>query len=90
MKTLTYALIGALALAGTTLVSPTVSAMPVAGLTAALTERSADLQDVRWVWAPGCWRCHRYGYWHRPVYAYWHRPVYWGWHRPFWRRRFWY
>jgi hypothetical protein len=86
MKKLTCALIGGLLLGGITLVSPTVSAMPIAGLKAAVEDQAADLQDVRWVWVPGCWRCDRY--WHRPAYWGWHRRVYWGWHRPFWRRGF--
>jgi hypothetical protein len=74
MKKLTCAFVGVVVLGGITLVSPTVSATPIAGLKAAVEDQAADLQGVRWVWVPGCWRCHRYGYWHRP----------------FWRRHFWY
>jgi hypothetical protein len=63
MKQLCHGLIGAVAFAGATLVSPA-GAMPAAGLAAAVQDQSADLQNVRWVWVPECWRCR---YWHRPL-----------------------
>jgi hypothetical protein len=74
MTKLSLAFVAATAVAGVVAIStPASSAMPAAGLTAAIAEASADVQDVYWV----C-RRHRGCVWVRP----WHR----GW---WWRRRWW-
>jgi hypothetical protein len=71
MKNAKMSVVAASAIFGTMLISSAASAMPVTGLAAAVSELSADIQNVHLVCGPyGClWRPSYY-YW-RPHYRYW-------------------
>ena len=95
MRNLTIAALAVATVFGAAAVSDKASAMPLNGLTPAVTQSAVSLEKAAWVCGPySCWW--RPGpYWHRH-WGYggprrywgwgggWHRWHRWGWHRSWW------
>jgi len=90
MRNLTIAALAVATVLGAAAVNDKASAMPLNGLTPAVTHSAAGVQKAAWVCGPyRCWwRPYWGGYW-APRYYWgwgggWHRWHRWGWHRRWW------